>query len=140
MKKTTMQAGEIGPVIVKEKNITDHLIDDTRSGAGPCFWYKMDVIRNGIQVPKTEDMNLRETPPKGVHADYTVFMSTLEPGDEAQFSVPVSECYDMTQPGDYQITFIWERTEPDNPNKIIQIKSNTITITVLPAEEKKPTE
>ncbi len=100
MKQPTAQVGEIGPVIVREKNITDHLIDNTRSGAGPCFWYKMDVIREGVQVPKTKDMILRETPPKGVHADYAVFMSTLNPGDEDQFSVPVSECYQMTEPGD----------------------------------------
>jgi hypothetical protein len=136
----TAQVEEIGPVIVKEKNITDHLVNNSRSGLGPCFWYKIDVIRNGIQVPKTKDMILRETPPKGVHTDVSPFLLTMNPGDEDQFEVPVSECYDMTQPGDYQITFIWERTEPDNPNKIIQIKSNTITITVLPAEERKPTE
>ncbi len=134
MKQPTAQVGEIGPVIVREKNITDHLIDNTRSGAGPCFWYKMDVIREGVQVPKTKDMILRETPPKGVHADYAVFMSTLNPGDEDQFSVPVSECYQMTEPGDYQITFTWERVALDNPNKLIQTKSNTITVTVVAPE------
>ncbi len=134
MKQTTAQAGEIGPVIVKEKNVTDHLINNSRSGTSSCFWYKMDVIHDGVQVPKTKDMILRETPPKGVHTDNGPFLITLEPGDEEQFSVPVSECYQMTEPGDYQITFTWERVALDNPNNILRTKSNTITVTVVAPE------
>jgi hypothetical protein len=120
-------------VIVKEKNITDHLIDNTRS-MEPCFWYRMEILRDGIQVPKTENMLRREAPQKGPYQGSGPFFSTLKPGEEDQFVVPLAQCYDITVPGSYQITFTWE-SAPGYPAKNVQTQSNAITIGVLPADD-----
>jgi len=131
------KVGEIRPVIVKEKNITDHLINNTRP-MSQCLWYRMEILRDGVQVSKTAEMIHRESPSKEEQFNTAPFLSTLEPGDLDQFEVPVSQCYDMTVPGNYQITFTWERVDINDPNKLIQTKSNTITLTVLPADEPPP--
>jgi hypothetical protein len=128
---------EIGPVIVKEKNVTNHLINNTRP-MNPCFWYRMEILRDGVQVPKTEDMIRRESPSKEEIYSTGPFLLTLEPRKEEQFEIPVDQCYDMSVPGRYQITFTWERSDINDPNKLIQTKSNTIIITVLPADEPTP--
>ena len=123
---------EIGPVIVKEKNITDHLINNTRP-SNPCFWYRMDILRDGVQASKTEYMIQRESPSKEEINNTSPFLLSLKPGDEVEFRVPIDQCYDMSVPGSYQITFTWEREDFKDPNKILRTKSNTITVTVQPA-------
>jgi hypothetical protein len=137
IRNESAKVGSIGPVIVKEKNVTDHLINNTRPKS-PCLWYRMEILRDGVQVSKTKEMMRRESPSKEEQSNATPFLSTLEPGDEDQFEVPVSNCYDMTVPGNYQITFTWERSDINDPNKLIHTKSNNITVTVLPADSKPP--
>jgi hypothetical protein len=124
---------EIGSVIVKEKNVTNHLINNTRP-MNPCFWYRMEILRDGVQVPKTEAMIRRESPSKEEIESTGPFLLTIEPRQEVQFEIPVDQCYDMSVPGRYQITFTWERDDLKHPNKVLLTKSNTITIMVLPAD------
>jgi hypothetical protein len=132
-RESSWTVGRIGTVIVKEKNMTDHPIDTSRP-SDSCLRYRMEILRDGVQVQKTESMLLSETPPKGPHNEIGPFFSILKPGEVVQFEVPVSECYDMTVPGSYQITFTWE-SDPSQPDKNVQARSNTITIAVLPADD-----
>jgi hypothetical protein len=132
-RESSWNVGRIGTVIVKEKNMTDQLIDTSRPGV-PCLWYRMDILRDGVQVQKTEDMLLSEAPPKGPHMGSGPFFSILKPDAVVQFEVPVAQCYDMTVPGSYQITFTWD-SDPLHPAKNVQTRSNTITIAVLPTND-----
>jgi hypothetical protein len=98
----------------------------------------MEVLRDGVQVPKTKEMQRQENPRPGsdIGGSYAP-APEIKPGDEQELEVPVSECYDMTVPGRYDITFIWE-SDPNDSQKNVLTKSNTITLTVLPADEPPP--
>jgi hypothetical protein len=53
MENESQKVEEIGSVIVKEKNVTDHLVDENKSMSS-CLGYRMDVLREGVQVPAGE--------------------------------------------------------------------------------------
>jgi hypothetical protein len=59
------------------------------------------------------------------------FFLTLKPGDESESQFPISEAYDMSEPGVYEITLALE-VDALHSGKPILVRSNTITITVVP--------
>ena len=71
------------------------------------------------------------------------FFYTIMPGKTRVFEVPLSAFFDLSTPGKYEITFSRGTDSrgaygrgPDN----VDVKSNTITITVLPAGSPQPTQ
>lgn len=132
-----VRADSLWLVKVKQKNDTDHLINNSFGGL-PCHFYRMEVLKDGVQVPKTRFMLQEETPNEDV-APGTVkvqvghmMFSDLKPGEEQEFHVNAASCYEMEEPGDYQVTLTWERVDPKDRGKVIQTRSNTITVTVVP--------
>ena len=91
--------------------------------------YEMIVLRDGVPAAETDAMRelrrLREADdnpwiPKPV---------TLDTGESRTTPLDVSDYYEMTKPGRYQIT-VTRGTAPFDPPYNITVKSNTITIVV----------
>ena len=127
------KTGQVGPLIVKEKNVSAHEIDLGRT-MDQNTWYRIEIRRNGGPVPKTEEMRRREARQKTADSMASPFFLTLKPGEEAQFDLPISSFYEMTEPGVYEITLARE-ADPEHSGRTVTVKSNTISITVLPADD-----
>ncbi|MGA3371210.1 MAG: hypothetical protein ABSC48_05560 [Terracidiphilus sp.] len=127
-------------VIAKEKNISRYAINiDRPSDRGE--WNTMSVMFEGHPAPITElyreilnakkypkiyDPNVPLRPP------ISSFAPTVEPGQFQTFEVPLTAYFDLSNPGRYEVTFS-RGTNPGQPDNV-EVKSNTITITVLPPE------
>ncbi len=61
---------------------------------------------------------------------------TIKPRHSQTFYVELSLYFDFSKSGSYKITFI-RGTDPGQPDSV-DVKSNTITITVLPANNPDP--
>lgn len=100
--------------------------------------FKIDVAHNGVPLrmnassPTVQFLQqLREVPvPRERSTPGCSFRIGYTAGHSFNDSVPVSEFFDMSQPGDYEVT-VSEETNPDDPATSATVKSNTITTTVL---------
>ncbi|HTW45929.1 MAG TPA: hypothetical protein VMD58_10315 [Acidobacteriaceae bacterium] len=103
----------------------------------PAFWYKMDVILDGSPAPFTKlYTRLHEKRDPNAPVIFDSFLGTLKPGQSQNFSVTVSDYFDFSTPGHYEITFS-RGTDPGQPDNAV-VQSNTITITVIPANTPAP--
>jgi hypothetical protein len=125
-------------VTAEETNISNHIVNVGRTNE-PGQWYTMSVVFGGHPAPLTEE-GQRVLNPKKVDPDegesFSSFFATLKPGQAATFEVPLSQYFNFASPGTYQVTFSrgTDRGQPDN----VDVKSNTITITVLPEDDPPP--
>jgi hypothetical protein len=125
-------------VNVEEKNISNHIINVGRP-VDPASWYAMSVLLGSNPAPFTEEGKRRLIPkPYNPTSPITIetFMASLKPGQAQNFSVPLTAYFDLNSPGQYQVTFS-RGTDQGQPDNVI-VKSNTITITVLPADDTPP--
>jgi hypothetical protein len=128
------QKGMEVSVSVQEKNISRHAVNAGRP-SHPGEWYTMSVMLDGHPGPITE-LYREILAPKKYDPDVIPtaggFAYTIKPGESLTFEVPLTAFFDLTAPGKYEITFS-RGTDPGRPDNV-NVKSNTITITVLPAE------
>ncbi|MFZ0662173.1 MAG: hypothetical protein WAM66_05730 [Acidobacteriaceae bacterium] len=123
-------------VNVTEKNTSPHTINIGRP-ANPADWYQMAVLFDGSPAPFTnfyKQLHQKRDPNAPIIADS--FLGTLQPGKSRNFGVALSAYLDFSNPGTYEITFS-RGTNPGQPDNV-DVKSNTITITVLPANNPPP--
>lgn len=134
-KAASVESGHVRPLMVKEKNISNRDIDLTQQAMDISHWYQVEIHRNGAPVAKTKEMLRREQPFSGgmVQTNGPFFL-TLKPGDEAESEFPISDAFDMSEPGVYEITLALE-VDALHSGKPILVRSNTITITVVPKPE-----
>ena len=121
-------------VIVEEKNISNHAISIGRL-SHPGYWYGMTVLLDGRPAPITELYRKLITPKQYGPDELPIvdsFSATLKAGESERFEIHLPEFFDLSTPGTYEITFTrgTDTGQPDN----VDVKSNTITVTVLPAE------
>jgi hypothetical protein len=122
-------------VTVKETNISKHIVNVGRTTVAGQ-WYTMSVLMDGHSAPLTED-GQRVFHPKKIDPDegenFSAFLGTLKPGHSTTFEVPLSLYFNLASPGTYQVTFSrgTDLAQPDN----VEVKSNTIIITVLAADD-----
>jgi hypothetical protein len=94
----------------------------------------MAVLCGGKPAPITEVyrriLSTKDKP--FVSFDGSIALSTIEPGRTHTFYMPLTRFFDLSAPGKYKVTFS-RGTDPGQPDNV-NVKSNTITITVLPAE------
>ncbi|MDR3713371.1 MAG: hypothetical protein P4L51_11180 [Puia sp.] len=120
-------------ISAEEKNTSNHPINAGRPN-NPGEWYKMVVLRDGKPAPITERYrqliaSKKSDPSIPLTADGAAW--TIESGHTQTFDVPLTAFFDLSAPGEYEITFS-RGTDPGQPDSV-DVKSNTITITVLPA-------
>jgi len=121
-------------VSVEERNISRHAVNAGRPG-NPAVWYTMSVMLDGNPAPITELYREILAPKKydpNVIPTAGGFAYTIKPGESQKFEVPLTAFFDLTAPGRYEITFS-RGTDPGQPDNV-DVNSNPITITVLPAE------
>jgi uncharacterized membrane protein len=98
----------------------------------------MNVLLDGHPAPITE-MYRRFLAPKKQDSDVPFVYSgsgaveTINPGESRTFEITLNAFFDMSAPGKYEITFS-SGTDPQQRPDDVEVKSNTITITVLPPE------
>jgi hypothetical protein len=135
-RETSAKSGQLRPLIVKEKNLTNQAWDLPESldvSAG----FRVEIVRNGNPVPKTKEMLAREAARKVPFGGGSMFSWSIRPDQEVETDFPIAEFYDMTAPGVYRITLTYDTNSYDL-TKNIPIRSNTITVTVLPADGSPP--
>lgn len=93
--------------------------------------YNMVVLRNGIPAPETDAMKALAQYRKVDRFPAIRHPFVLYPGQTYTTSLDVSDYYDMSQPGTYQIT-ITRQSLPLNPACSTLVRSNSITTTVPP--------
>jgi hypothetical protein len=110
-------------------------------GIGVLEWANFEVTRGADQVPETERLKRDRALLKDPH---TVFIRVgpdgydLRPGEIMdEVSVPISDYYDMREPGVYRIVSDLTCSQCDSEP---QVESNAVTITVLPADGPPPTQ
>lgn len=125
---------------VEEANISSHTINIGTSSSDPGDWYEMKVLLDGEPAPLTKEYyaHLHPQPHPESGNRILAFGSggsmPLEPGKTAQFRIPITDYFDMSKPGEYEITFSQgpERGQP------IEILSNTTTVTVVRDSQMPP--
>jgi hypothetical protein len=122
----TVKLGAEVDVIIHIVNTGDRKI--SWAGAysnGVNTLYRYDCRdQTGSSVRKKEDLGGLE----GVGPQ-----PTIEPGESHDVAVPIYRACDLTHPGEYTIQI--SRSLTDGSGKSEVFKSNTITITVLPADQ-----
>jgi len=106
---------------VGRKMVSDRITSDVLD------WANFDVRLESNQIPETKRLQQ--------HIDSLKSLTPVhQPGMPFKFDgkILLSDCYDMNQPGEYQIAATMKCTQCGS-EPVIQ--SNTITITVLPAGE-----
>jgi hypothetical protein len=127
-------------VAVVEKNISTQTISTSRL-SDEDTWYAMTVLRDGNAVPFTEEYkrsHSRDNRDPNRPIAFSPYIGTLKPGETQTFEVLLSEIYDLSMPGTYAITFS-RGTDPGQPDNV-DVKSNTITITLLPGDDPPSTQ
>jgi hypothetical protein len=124
--QATVKVGSEVRVDVQLKNTSDV---DIVFGDLSRSIYDMDVRNSkGEQAPETERMRKIHTPEQtGARFEGSIISDKLEPGNTVEEYISVDKYYDMTKPGKYTIQF--QRTDRLTKKTV---KSNTITITVMP--------
>lgn len=93
--------------------------------------YKLTVLYNGVPLEEQDAEARRRNEARMKH---TMCMSSatsdkLPPAGTTEDYLSLGGRYDMSKPGTYEIT-VSRETFPDNPEKSVTVKSNTITIVV----------
>jgi hypothetical protein len=136
---TNYRSGEHIGVFLTRRNLTGktiHMRFSPQMGRGVLEWANFEVRRGGDQVPETErlehDRGLLKDP-------HTIFVGLdpggydLRPGELMdEVGAPISDYYDMSEPGVYRIVAYLVCDQCDSEPLV---KSNAITITVLPASD-----
>ena len=91
--------------------------------------FKIAVLLDGMPLEEREEIQKirKQGTPKG-YGSFRMLRCT-KPGETATQGLNITNFYDMSKPGTYEIT-VTRETDPDHPDKSVTVKSNTITIVV----------
>jgi hypothetical protein len=129
-KEAARTAPGLHRVVVKHTNVS--------TGAEFDFFYKealgmysMTVLRDGVPVAETDAMRALKKYRKADNDYHPPNQRVAQPGESWTDALDVSDFYDMTKPGTYQITVTREPL-PVDLTYSVPVRSNTITIVVPP--------
>jgi hypothetical protein len=99
--------------------------------------FNISVLLDGI--PLEEKEGIQKIRKEGIPRGYGGFVQLwcTKPGESALEELNVTDFYDMSKPGTYEIT-VSRETDPDHPDKSVTVKSNTLTIVVPQPEAVAP--
>lgn len=133
--ESTVHVGDPIIVGVTRKNTTDTTLF-LWNVRNLISWVDFDVRMGSELVPETQNLKDSKSPIAVALALEDGYRTSLEPGETAGSNTHLSDLYDMSKPGVYQVTatLVCSRCGSNN------VKSNTITITVLPAGQTLPSD
>ena len=118
-----VKAGSELVLEISAKNVSDHDVNNSGYFTAAANYVFYITREGGNTVPEKESLKAIRS---GRRMDSLVF-GTLKTGEAATESVILSDYYDFGRPGNYKIQVLRER-EPGGKG----VKSNTITVTVVP--------
>jgi hypothetical protein len=129
--RNTDSIAELG-FAIRKTNITDHEINKWSEAGGGA-----EIRDDDGNLIKPREFGSK--PGDGLGGGEAMLKGTkdmvLQPGESKVKHELIGDWYDMSRPGMYTIQ-VWEHVSNDPASEIV--KSNIITITVLPAESKPP--
>jgi hypothetical protein len=109
-----------------------------------CGFYKVTVVYDGVALEEQDAVARRLLEDRMRHAIRKFGDIVLKPGESYDDRLPISFMsvtgpvgYDMSKPGDYEVT-VERVASPEDSEKGITVRSNAITITVLPTDPQPP--
>lgn len=137
--QTVVKAGSMIVVAVRKTNISEHEIEKgscVRDASGFRCGGHYDVrdSRGNLVEPRKHKMKFVGGGPGHLIGTKD---NMLEPGESNIDRDHISEAFDMSKPGTYTIQ-LWQHVANDLKSDVV--RSNTITVTVLPVEEQPPPE
>jgi len=130
--KPTVHAGAPIIVDITRKNMSDKTIF-LHNPYAAIKWYNFDVQIGSEPAPETELLQQSKAP-NALIVD-TGQVASLEPEETTKTNVDLNYYYDMSKPGVYHVTASLVCKECDSTQIV---KSNTVTITVVPASDRTP--
>ena len=131
--ETTVKAGSMVVDATRKTNISHHEINKSSGARGGT-----DIRDSSGNLIRPREFGSK--PRDGIGGGEMKIRGekepVLKPGESKVDPDCVSDWYDLSQPGTYTIQ-VWEHTSNDPASSVV--KSNIVTITVLPAEEPLPT-
>lgn len=92
--------------------------------------YRMTVLYNGAPLEEKDAVSRhRFESEQAQMCTKELGVNEVKPGSSFQIFLRVSWVYDMTRPGRYDVT-VSRETFPNDPDKNVTVKSNTLTIIV----------
>lgn len=116
-------------VLVSQKN-TSNRVNNEPSCMAYRGMYDFTVTYNGMPMEETDAVrHLKMTREVRNCGSGPRPQRLTRPGESMELELAVTDYYDMSRPGVYEIT-VTKETDPDHPDKSITVKSNTLTIVV----------
>jgi hypothetical protein len=100
--------------------------------------YNISILYNGAPIEESDAVRRLKKYRKEDGGCRSGLVSwTIKPGEYHDDQLSITEFYDMSKPGTYEIA-VSRDSFPDNPDKNVTIKSNTLTIIVPEPEAAAP--
>ena len=96
--------------------------------------YLISVEFNGAPLAEKDPVARRRNDAVEVQNCYhELGINEIKPGVSFQRLLELSQTYDMSRPGNYEVT-VTRETDPEHPEKSVTVRSNTITVVVKPED------
>jgi hypothetical protein len=96
--------------------------------------YSISVVFRGAPLAEKDAVAWRRgEAAEAASCTHELGINEVKPGVSFQRLLELSERYDMSRPGNYEIT-VTRETDPEHPEKSVTVKSNTITIVAKPED------
>jgi hypothetical protein len=92
-------------------------------------WFNSIVTLDGVALEEIDGIQKLRKKDKFWMCNGGPMLQPTKAGESQGYLMYISDFYDMTKPGKYDIT-VTKETFPNNPEKSITVKSNTLTIIV----------
>jgi hypothetical protein len=105
---------------------------ETITACNSLWQYNITVVRDGILLEEKDAIQkIRKQGELERCRGYGgfKFLRQIKPGEASIDELPVTDFYDMSRPGTYEIS-VTEETDPHHPDGSFTVRSNTITIVV----------
>jgi hypothetical protein len=99
--------------------------------------YSLSVVYDGVRMEERDTVQKLRKQGAFETCKGDLKLLRTKPGESQSYELDVTDFYDMSKPGTYQITATKE-TFPGNPDKSVTVKSNTLSIVVPEPEEGEP--
>jgi hypothetical protein len=132
---TVLENHDIGPsfnrVTVRMANISNEVVTEPGCAESRGL-YILSVLYNGVPLEEKDAAGRRRREAKDAQfCTRELGINEVKPGESIFHWFAISSIYDVSKPGTYEVT-VSRETFPDEPDKSVTVKSNTLTVVVPP--------